>query len=79
MNNIKIPGREPVNRLAVWCLWECCICAKGERELTGIEKGAVFCAGDDVLVVVKAAAASEAMKFLLGVHLFGFRRIWCVT
>ncbi len=79
MNNIKIPGRKLVNCLATWCLWDSCISAKGEGELTGIEACAVFCAGDEVLVVAKAAAAGEAMKFLRGVHSFGLGRIRCVA
>ncbi len=60
-------------------LWDSCISAKGEGELAGIEECAVFCAGDEVLVVAKAAAAGEVMKFLRGVHLFGLGRIWCVA
>ena len=79
MNDIKISGREPVNRLAVWCFWDCCICAKGERELAGVEECAVFCARDDVLVVAKAAAAGELMKFLRGLHSLGLGRILCFT
>ena len=79
VNDIKIPGKEPVDCLAAWCFWDCCICAKGERELVGIEECTIFCAGDDVLVVAKAAAASEAMEFLQSVRLFGLGRIWCVT
>jgi hypothetical protein len=75
MNDIKIPVRKPVNRLAMRCFWDFCICAKREGELSGIEECKVFCVGDDVLVVTKAAAAGEAMKFLRGVHLFGLGRI----
>ena len=79
MNNIEIPGRKLVNCLATWCLWDSCISAEGEGELASIEECAVFCAGNEVLVVAKAAAAGEAMKFLRGVHLFGLGRIWCVA
>ena len=77
MNDIKIPGGKLVNCLAVWCLWDSCISAKGEGGLAGIEECAVFCAGDEVLVVAKAVAAGEGMKFLRGVHSFGLGRVWC--
>ena len=50
-----------------------------ERGNLPVLRSAPFCAGDDVLVVVKAATAGEAMKFLRGVHSFGLGRIWCVT
>ncbi len=79
MNDIEIPGRKLVNCLAAWCLWDSCISAEGEGELTGIEECAVFCAGDEVLVVAKAAASSEAMNFPRGVHSVGLGRIRCVT
>jgi hypothetical protein len=79
MNNIEISGREPVSRLATWCFWDCCICAKGDRELAGIEECAIFCAGDDMLVVAKAAAAGEAIEVLRSVRVFGLGRIHCVT
>jgi len=79
INDIEIPGRKSVNCLATWCLRDSCISAEGEGELAGIEECAVFCAGDEVLVVAKAAAAGEAMKFFRGVRLFGLGRIWCVA
>jgi hypothetical protein len=68
MNDIEIPGGKSVNCLAKWCLWDSCISAKGEGELAGIEECAVFCAGDEVLVVAKAAAAGEAMRRMKGVQ-----------
>jgi len=79
MNNIKILGWKSVNCLATWCLRDSCISSEGEGELAGIEECAIFCAKDGVLVVAKATAAGEAMKFLQGVRSFGLGRIWCVA
>jgi len=79
MNDIEILGQKSADRLATWCLRDSCISSEGEGELAGIEECSIFCAGDEVLVVAKATAAGEAMKFLLGVRLFGLGRIWCVA
>ena len=73
MNDIEIPGRKSVNCLATWRLRDSCISAEEEGELAGIEECAIFCAGDEVLVVAKAAAAGEAMKFLRGVLLIALK------
>jgi hypothetical protein len=79
INDIEILGWKTVNCLATWCLGDSCISTEGEGELTGIDECAVFCAGDEMLVVAKTTAAGEAMKFLRDVRSFGLGRIRCVA
>ena len=79
MDDVEIFGRESINCLAARCFWDCCICAEGEGKLAGVEQDAVFRAGNNMLIVAKAATANELMEFLRCICLLGLRSIRCVT
>ena len=79
MEDVEIFGRELINRLAVGCFGDCSICAKGEGKLAGVEQDAVFCAGNNMLIVAKAATVSESMEFLRCICLLGLQSIRRVT
>ena len=79
MEDVEIFSREPINCLAAGCFRDCSICAKGEGKLTGIKQDTVFCAGNNMLIVAKAATASESMEFLRCICSLGLRSIRRVT
>ncbi len=79
MDDVVIFGREPINRLAVGCFQDCHICAEGEGKLAGVEQDAAFCAGNNMLIVAKAATAGESMEFLRCMCSLGLRSIRRVT
>ena len=64
MDDVKIFSWEPINSLAAGCFRDCGICAEGEGKLTGVKQDAAFRAGNNMLIVAKAATAGESMKFL---------------
>ena len=64
MDDVEIFGREPINHLATGSFQDCSICAEGEKKLAGVEQEAIFRAGNNMLIVAKAATAGESMEFL---------------
>jgi hypothetical protein len=79
MDDVEIFSWEPINSLAAGCFWDCGICAEGEGKLTGVEQDAAFRAGNNMLIVAKAATAGESMKFLRCICSLGLRSIRRVT
>ena len=79
MDDVEIFGRKLINRLATGCFWGCIICAKGEGKLTDVEQDAVFCAGNNMLIVAKVVTAGELMEFLWCICSLGLQSIRPVT
>ncbi len=79
MDNVEIFSWEPINSLAAGCFRDCGICAEGEGKLTGVKQDAAFRAGNNMLIVAKAATAGESMKFLRCICSLGLRSIRRVT
>jgi hypothetical protein len=79
MDDVEIFSREPVNRLAAGCFRDCSICAEGEGKLAGVKQDAIFLAGNNMLIVAKAATAGESMEFLQCICALGLRSIRRVT
>jgi hypothetical protein len=79
VDNVQVLCGETVDGFSTWGFGNCGVGSKGEREFTGINQGAILCSGNNVLVVPKAAASSNAVEFFGSERSLGLRRVGCVT